>query len=297
MRNAYVFVICSHALCQQQLPCSDKVSTHGSEGCFQEVAHRRSRTLGLCVAVLNTRKLEHTLRRGGSDETGTTGSGDETAHDGADLAADLGGHGVGLAEVGTPVASPDGDDGELGEDDRATDGGGDLLGALDTEADVAFEVADGHEGLEAGALAGAGLLLDRHDLHDLILELGEEEVDDLVLLDGEREEVDLLHRPDLSILHEAAELGHRDPGDRTHIGDGWNIQEPWRVLTTPSPRPCGRHDGDHDGPVHGHHAHARNRHARAQSRPLCYAGKLPRKSDHDTRRKRRGILGQAGREG
>lgn len=44
-------------------------------------------------------------------------------------------------------------------------------------------------------------------LHDLILELGEEEVDDLVLLDGERVEVDLLHALDLAGLHETAELG------------------------------------------------------------------------------------------
>lgn len=44
-------------------------------------------------------------------------------------------------------------------------------------------------------------------LHDLVLELGEELVDDLVLLDGERVEVDLLHALDLSGLYETAELG------------------------------------------------------------------------------------------
>ena len=44
-------------------------------------------------------------------------------------------------------------------------------------------------------------------LHDLILKLGQEEVDDLVLLDGERVEVDLLHALDLASLHETAELG------------------------------------------------------------------------------------------
>lgn len=44
-------------------------------------------------------------------------------------------------------------------------------------------------------------------LHNLILELGKEEVDDLVLLDGERVEVDLLHALDLASLDETAELG------------------------------------------------------------------------------------------
>ena len=116
-----------------------------------------------------------------------------------------------LTKVSTPVTSSYRDDGELGEDDGATDGGGDFLGALDTETDVTVEVTDGDECLEAGALAGTGLLLDGHDLHDLILELGEEEVDDLVFLDGEREEVDFFHRLDLAILHETAELGDGDP--------------------------------------------------------------------------------------
>merc|ERR1719228_2327462 len=41
--------------------------------------------------------------------------------------------------------------------------------------------------------------------------MSKEEVNDLVLLDGEREEIDLLQGLDLAVLHQAAELGHRDP--------------------------------------------------------------------------------------
>lgn len=48
-------------------------------------------------------------------------------------------------------------------------------------------------------------------LHDLVLELGQEEVDDLVLLDGERVQVDLLHALDLASLHQTAQLGDRLP--------------------------------------------------------------------------------------
>lgn len=44
-------------------------------------------------------------------------------------------------------------------------------------------------------------------LHDLVLELGQEEVDDLVLLDGKRVQVDLLHALDLASLHQTAQLG------------------------------------------------------------------------------------------
>jgi hypothetical protein len=165
----------------------------------------------LRVAILDARKLEQTLARGGSNETSSTGSRDETTHDGADLAANLGGNSVGLTEVSTPVTSPDRDDRELGENDGATDGGRNFFGALDTETDVAIKVADGDESLETSALTSTSLLLYGHDLHDLVLEFGEEVVDDLELLDGKREEVDLLHGLDLAIFHETTELGDGDP--------------------------------------------------------------------------------------
>lgn len=44
-------------------------------------------------------------------------------------------------------------------------------------------------------------------LHDLVLKAGEEVVDDLVLFDGERVEVDLLHGLDLSELDKTTKLG------------------------------------------------------------------------------------------
>ena len=63
------------------------------------------------------------------------------------------------------------------------DGSGDFLGALNAESHVSVVVSDGDEGLEARALTGAGLLLDRHDLEHVVLEGGpQEEVYDLELL-------------------------------------------------------------------------------------------------------------------
>lgn len=76
---------------------------------------------------------------------------------------------------------------------------------------MAIKVTNGDKCLEPCALASPRLLLNGHDLHHLILELGEEEVDDLELLDRQREEIDLLHRLDLSVLHQTAELGNRNP--------------------------------------------------------------------------------------
>ena len=116
-----------------------------------------------------------------------------------------------LTKVGTPVTSSYGDNGELGEDDGATDGCSDFLSALDTETDVTIEITDGNESLETGTLTGTGLLLDGHDLHNFILEFGEEVVDNLVFLDGKGEEVDLLHGLDLAILYETTELGDGSP--------------------------------------------------------------------------------------
>ena len=44
-----------------------------------------------------------------------------------------------------------------------------LLGAVDTQTDVAVAVTNDDEGFETGALTGLGLLLHRGDLHHLIL--------------------------------------------------------------------------------------------------------------------------------
>ena len=118
---------------------------------------------------------------------------------------------MGFTELGTPVASSDGDDGEFCEDDSTTNCGCDFLRALDTQTNMAIGISDSNEGLESRALTGTGLLLNGHDLHDLVLEFWEEKVDNLVLLDWEREEVDFLHRLDLSILHEAAKFCDGSP--------------------------------------------------------------------------------------
>ena len=54
--------------------------------------------------------------------------------------------------------------------------------------------------LEARALASARLLLDGHDLHDLVLQDGaQEELHDLVLLDGHREQEYVLKLLDLAL--------------------------------------------------------------------------------------------------
>ena len=117
-----------------------------------------------------------------------------------------------LAKARAPEAAANRDHGELGANEGAADRVGDLLRALAAETDVAVAVADGDVRLEASALAGAGLLLHRGDLHHLVLQLRAKEViDDLVLLDRHGKEVDLLEILNLAALDEATELGARVP--------------------------------------------------------------------------------------
>jgi len=165
----------------------------GIEGGLDKVTHSLGATGGGGKDILDSGHGQDLLGGSGSDDTSSSGGGDETDRDRSSLSGDLGGDGVGKTDLVTPVTSSDGDDSELGGDDGTTDGSGDFLSGLNTETDVSVVISNDDEGLESGSLTGTGLLLDGHDLDDLILELGAEEViDDLVLLDGEREEVDLL---------------------------------------------------------------------------------------------------------
>lgn len=169
-------------------------------------------TSGRGVDILNTSHVQQLLRDERGHNTGTTRGGDEAGADGTALARDLARHSVRLASVETPVTSADRDQVHLGVDDTTADGSSDFLGSLHAETDVAISVTDSDVALEASALAGSGLLLHRHDLHDLVSQgRAKEVVNNLVLLDGDGEEEDLLHGADLALLHEATQLGDRNP--------------------------------------------------------------------------------------
>jgi len=184
----------------------------GIEGGLDEVSESLGSSGGRGEAIVNSGVVKNLLGDLSGDNTGTTGSGHETHADGTALSGHLHGDSVGLTDSVTPISSADGNNVDLGVDDGSADGGGNFLGALDSESDVSVVVSDNDECLKAGTLTGTGLLLDGHDLHDLILQLSSEEsINDLVLLDGEREKVDLFERSDLSTLDEASELGHGDP--------------------------------------------------------------------------------------
>jgi len=167
------------------------------------------------VHILDTGELHDLLGNLGGDDTRTSGGGDHSNGTGAGLALNLNGNGVHATDSGTPVASSDGDDVDLGGDESALDGDLDFLADLDTDTNVTLSVTAGDDSLESGSLTGLGLLLDGKDAHDLIGELsllvGEESVNDGGFLDGDRVSVDLLEGSDVTGLHESTELGEGSP--------------------------------------------------------------------------------------
>lgn len=173
----------------------------GVEGGAGEVLDGLGLAGGRGEHVLHSGETENLLGDGRSDDAGSSGGGDESHGGGAALAVNLAGHGVGLSDSVAPVAASDGDEVALGGGDSASDGQLHFLGELHAHTDVAVSVTDGHHGLEAGALAGLGLLLHGLDFHGVVLEFlsarFHDLVDDLSLLDGEGVSVDEFEVVDL----------------------------------------------------------------------------------------------------
>lgn len=77
---------------------------------------------------------------------------------------------------------------------------------------MAILVTNHDKRLETRTLTSSCLFLHWHDLHNFVLELRAQKlVDDLVLLDWERVQVDFLNLLDFSIFYQAAELRNRHP--------------------------------------------------------------------------------------
>jgi len=164
------------------------------------------------VAIGDTGHAHQLLSSGRGNKPGTAGSRDQTNGNGTTLSGDLAGDGVGKTGSTSPVSSSDGNDVELGRSDGTANGRSNFGRTLDSQTNVSRGVSNGNKGLESGALTGRRLLLDGHDLHDLVLELVLQEViNDFGFLDGDGKEEDLFDASDLSLLDQASELGDGDP--------------------------------------------------------------------------------------
>ncbi len=117
-------------------------------------------TLGLGVTsrgsvnVSDTSEGDHLLRGRGTNDVSSSGGGDELDSDRTALTGDLHGDSVGSSELVTPVASSDGDHGQLSGDDTSLNGVSNFLTSLHTETNVSVLITNGNESLEAGSLTG-----------------------------------------------------------------------------------------------------------------------------------------------
>lgn len=185
--------------------------TNGNESSLQSVLGSSGGTRRGSVDILNTSQLHQLLHHRRSNDTLTSWGWDQSHQNGTTLTSDLTWQRVRSTQVGTPVTSSDWNDGQLGNDDSSLDGRGNLLGGLDTQTNVTVGVTNDDNSLHSGSLTGSGLLLDRSDLHDFVLQFWEQLVDDLVFLHWQGVQVNLLDGGDLAGLDQSTELGDWGP--------------------------------------------------------------------------------------
>jgi len=192
-----------------------EVSVGGTKGVkdgLDKVTHGTGVTSTGRVAIGDSGHAQELLSGRRRNKSGTTRGRDQTNRNGTTLSGDLARDGVGKSRSTSPVSSSDGNNIELGGSDGSTNGRSNFRRALDSKTNVSRGISDSNKGLESGALTGRRLLLDGHDLHDLVLELVlEEVVDDFGFLDRDGEEEDLFNAGDLSFLDKTSELGDGNP--------------------------------------------------------------------------------------
>lgn len=79
------------------------------EGGSDEVSLGSGLTLRTGVDITNTGHLQDLLGGGGSNDTSTSGGGDKSNSDGTAFSGNLGGDGVSVTDLVSPIASSDGD--------------------------------------------------------------------------------------------------------------------------------------------------------------------------------------------
>jgi len=169
-----------HVRSQELISQSD-----GIERCLDEISKGLGVALTLSEDVFDASELEELPGDLGGNQAGAPRGGDEADADGTALASELAGDGVRLADLGPPVPQPDRNHRDLRQDYRCPDRRRHFLRALDSQPHVARRIPDYHERFEPCPLPCSGLLLDGHDLHHLVGQLGKEVVHDLELLDGQ----------------------------------------------------------------------------------------------------------------
>ncbi|TXG64027.1 hypothetical protein EZV62_011021 [Acer yangbiense] len=115
------------------------------------------------ININNSCKMQHLLGNPGSHDTGTTWGWHHPHRHATTLSGHLARHGVRQADLVSPVSSPDRNHRKLSQYKGTANSGGHLLGALDTETDMAVSVANDEKGLETGPLVGINALIEKFE--------------------------------------------------------------------------------------------------------------------------------------
>jgi hypothetical protein len=143
----------------------------GIENSLDEVTHGTGVTGRARVAIINSCHVQEFLSSRRRNESSTARGWNQTHADGSTLSSDLARNGMGKSRTLSPVSASYGSDIKLGGGDGTTNGSSDFTRALDSKSNVSSIVSNSDKGLESGTLTSRRLLLDGHDLHDLVLKL------------------------------------------------------------------------------------------------------------------------------
>ncbi|KAK9195292.1 hypothetical protein WN943_003412 [Citrus x changshan-huyou] len=131
-------VRCKEAICLQQT----------LKGCLDKVSKSLGRPTRRCENIVNTNKLQHFLWNPSRHNFGTTWGRNHPHGGTATLTGHLTRHGVWPPDLVTPVTPSHRNHRQLRQYDSATDGSGNLFGALNAKTHVAVRVTDDDEGLK-----------------------------------------------------------------------------------------------------------------------------------------------------
>mmetsp|Transcript_26663 Transcript_26663/g.38985 ORF Transcript_26663/g.38985 Transcript_26663/m.38985 type:complete len:363 (+) Transcript_26663:42-1130(+) len=176
------------------------------------VPHRTGMTTRTRVTIINTSHIQQLLSSRRCNKTCTTWCRNQTTTDTTTLARDLTGDRMRHTSRTSPISTTDGRHVELRTCNGTTNGRGNFGGTLDTESNMTSRITDGNKGLETSTLTSRGLLLDRHNLHDFVLQLFLQKViNNFCLLDWERIQKDFFNRRNLAFLDQPSQFGNGDP--------------------------------------------------------------------------------------
>jgi hypothetical protein len=136
-----------------------------------------------------------------SDNTGTSGTGDQSDSDGTTFTSNFTGYGMRFTDFITPISFSDGRDVQFGVNDGTFDSSLNFFVAFSSESNMLFLVTNQNNSFESGSLTGSGHLLHGFQLHNFFFEfVFQEIVDDLRFFNWDTEFENFVQRLDFTIF-------------------------------------------------------------------------------------------------